>query len=66
PISISYLNFTESDLEWYRAELKAAGFTRQEVEDSEGYMKMTESKAYSVGFAIEGETLQLVAVVGTY
>lgn len=64
--AITYTGITEYELEWYRNTLKKAGFESQQIEDSEGYMKMDKDTAFSVGFNLSGDTLQIVAAIGTY
>lgn len=63
--SITFLDVTDADLEWYRGVLKKEGFMRQESQDSEGYSRMENGKVYSVGFAMEKGTLQLIVLTGT-
>ncbi len=64
--AITYLGVTEPDLDWYRNVLKQAGFESQEHEGTEGYGKTDGSKAYSVGFNLTDDTLQLVVLSGSY
>lgn len=64
--AITYTGVSEADVEWYRETLLNAGFVRQEQEDTEGYAKLDTDKAYSIGFIIIEDTLQLIAVSGSY
>jgi hypothetical protein len=64
--AITFNDVTEVDLNWYRDELLSNGFEKQESEDTEGYMKMTTDTAYSVGFVLDGSTLQIIIAVGFY
>lgn len=64
--ALTFLNVTEADLVWYRGVLENAGFISQDSEDTEGYVKMGKATAYSVGFGLEGDTLQIVAMSTSY
>ncbi len=64
--SITFLDVTEDDLDWYRDEIKDAGFVSQESEDTEGYSKLGSGMAYSVGFTLTGSTLQIIAMSQSY
>lgn len=64
--AITYTGVEESDLDWYRAELKKAGFAIQDSEDTEGYAKLDKDKAYSVGFIFENDTLQIIVMSSSY
>lgn len=57
---ITYTGVSESDIEWYRNELKKSGFAGQKSEDTEGYGKVNGSNGYSVGFSQNGDTLLLI------
>lgn len=38
----------------------------QEEADTEGYAKFDDDKAYSVGFLLEGDTLQIIVLSGSF
>ncbi|NCB74970.1 MAG: hypothetical protein EOM51_09560 [Clostridia bacterium] len=63
---ITYTGVDESDLDWYRNELKKAGFESQENEDTEGYAKMDKNMAYSVGFIYDSGMLQIIVMSSSY
>lgn len=60
--AVTYTGVTQNDLDQYRKKLLEAGFTSQENEDTEGYARIDGKSAYSVGFVIEGDQLQLMIV----
>ncbi len=60
--AITFTAVTEADLEQYRNTLKKAGFERQDQEDTEGYGKISKNTAFSVGFIISGDTLQIIVL----
>jgi hypothetical protein len=64
--AITYTGITESDLDWYRETLTSAGFISQEEADTEGYAKFDADMAYSVGFFLEGDTLQIIVLSGSF
>jgi hypothetical protein len=64
--AISFIGVSESDVDWYRQTLLDAGFQKQDSPDTEGYMRMDTDMAYSVGFTLEGEILQVVAIGQSY
>lgn len=64
--AITYNDVTESDLDWYRSQLTSNGFFDQELEDTEGYGKVDANGGYSVGFVLEGSTLQIIAIYSSY
>jgi len=59
-IAITFLDTNDSDVDWYRNELKQSGFERQDDSDTEGYLKMENGYIYTVGFIQEGGTLQII------
>lgn len=63
--ALSFKNVTEADLDGYRNTLLKAGFQRQEGTDSEGYALFKADIAYSVGFALAGDKLQVILASGT-
>lgn len=63
--TITYKDVTESHIETYREDLLQAGFEKQEGQDTEGYFKTETKVSYSVGFILEGDTFQIIVVVGT-
>ena len=64
--AITFIDVKETDLDWYRGVLKKAGFISQEEDDTEGYAKLDKDLVYSVGFSMEGDTLQIVVVSGSF
>ncbi len=63
--ALNFKNVTEAELDAYRNTLLKAGFQRQEGTDTEGYALLKANAAYSVGFALVGDKLQLVLAIGT-
>lgn len=64
--TITFNEVSEEDLDWYRNELINNGFKLQTSEDTEGYMKTDANAAYSVGFVLDGNSLQIIIYFGTY
>lgn len=64
--TITFNEVSASDLDDYKNELLSNGFQRQDSEDTEGYMKMDSNSAYSVGFILSGDSLQIIIYLGTY
>ena len=64
--AINFNDVSEDDLNWYRDTLKAAGFEKQEGQDTEGYAKFDTDRAYSVGFFLEGGDLQIIVLSSMY
>lgn len=64
--AITFTEVDDADLNWYRGELKKAGFEKQDSEDTEGYAKLDTDAAYSVGFVYENGTLQIIVMTETY
>lgn len=63
--ALGFKNVTEAELDAYRNTLLKAGFKRQEGTDTEGYALFKTNAAYSVGFALEGDNLQVILARGT-
>ncbi len=63
--AMTFLNVTDKALDAYRKTLLDAGFEKQDGDD-EGYAKLGESAAYSIGLILDGTTLQIIAAYGTY
>lgn len=63
--TLTYKDVPASALENYSETLLAAGFVSQGNETN-GYARMDTNAAYSVGFYMAGDTLQIVIAVGTY
>ena len=57
--AISYADVTAADLDDYRKALEAAGFHQEETD---GYLKLGGGTAFSVGFTLVGDALQIVAM----
>ena len=57
--TISYVDVKTADLDDYRNALEAAGFQQEE---QDGYLKLDGKIAYSVGFTLVGDALQIMAM----
>lgn len=64
--TITYKDVPSSALKSYKETLLAAGFMSQGNADTDGYAKMDTHASYSVGFTVEGDTLQIIIAVGTF
>lgn len=62
--AITFQEVSEEDLKAYRKQLLDNGFSLQPDVDNEGYSKIEKDKAYSVGFILDGKTLQVICAIG--
>lgn len=63
--TITYTGVSESDIEWYRGELKKSGFASMEDSEEETYVKMQGSTSFAVGFSVSGDTLQMIIMTAS-
>ena len=63
--TLTYLGVTSTDLDDYSQTLIASGYMETDTE-TPGYAKIAVDRSYSVGFVLEGDTLQIIAMVQSY
>lgn len=63
--SVTFTGVTSADVDWYTTTVKNAGYEKDESTDTETYGKRNGNTMNAVGFALIGDTLQIMLMSAT-